>query len=333
MMRFRTAMIALGATLLWGCLPDAGTPAGTPSSPPQASGGRFVEKTYHNPAFGEDAVRRVTIWLPPGYDDTDEHYGVIYAHDGQNLFEPGRSFSGDEWEMDETLTRLIASGDVPPAIVVGIWHGDHRWADYVPQTVAEALPEPLRTSVLGPYAGRLYADGYLRFLVDTLKPDIDGAFRTKTGADDTVLIGASMGGLISLYALGEYPEVFGGAAMLSIHWPLGEPDHPDAHQAIQATRDWIDQSGLDPTVQRLWFDRGSEGLDAHYQPYADAIEAHFEAKGWTAAFQDYPGTDHNEEAWAARLHEPLVFLLSARAAEREAEREAERATDGAAETD
>ena len=30
-----------------------------------------------------------------------------------------------------------------------------------------------------------------------------------------------MGGMISAYAISEYPEIFGGAACLSTHWPLG----------------------------------------------------------------------------------------------------------------
>ena len=59
------------------------------------------------------------------------------------------------------------------------------------------------------------SDNYLKFLVDELKPFIDKTYPSLTGRADTFIMGSSMGGLISVYAVAEYPEVYGGAACLS----------------------------------------------------------------------------------------------------------------------
>ncbi len=292
-------------TLRWMCGLVAFALAGC-ATPPT---GRYEAVSSAPSQHGQAAERAVTVWLPPGYDQTDARYPVIYAHDGQNLFEPGNAFGGQEWMLDETLEQMIAAGEIPPVIVVALSNTARRWQDYAPQNVIERLPAPLRAQMLEERGAPLYGDAYVAYLVGEVKPQIDRDYRTRPAAEHTFLLGSSMGGLISLYALGQHPEVFGGAAMLSIHWPLADPNHPDALEAIAAMQSWLEQSGLDPDRQRLWFDRGTEGLDSHYAPYALAMEAYFDHRGWPAAFRTYEGTDHNEAAWAARLDEPLRHLL------------------------
>ena len=68
-------------------------------------------------------TRFLRVWLPPGYEDTENsarRYPVLYLNDGQNLFEPSTSFTGVEWQVDETTDRLIREEQVPPMIIVGI---------------------------------------------------------------------------------------------------------------------------------------------------------------------------------------------------------------------
>lgn len=67
-------------------------------------------------------------------------------------------------------------------------------------------------------AARLLADACLGFLAEQLKPAIDANYAARPGRDDTLLMGSSMGGLISIYALLAYPQVFGAAAALSTNW-------------------------------------------------------------------------------------------------------------------
>jgi predicted alpha/beta superfamily hydrolase len=145
-------------------------------------------------------ARRVWLYLPPDYASSSKRYPVIYMHDGQNVFDNATSFAG-EWGVDETLDSLKALGD-PGAIVVAVDHGgSRRFDEYYPWVNAK-------------YGGG-EGDEYVDFLANTLKPWIDQHYRTRPDRLNTAVIGSSMGGLISLYALIKYPEVFGRAGVFS----------------------------------------------------------------------------------------------------------------------
>lgn len=330
----RILISILASFLLIGCGGD--TPPDTSETPKEApvtEAGPEVRDT-ERPAgqlikLGEMASehvipREVQVWLPPGYEESGKAYPVLYMHDGQNLFERGFSYTGDEWEVDETMTRLIRGGTIRPAIIVATHNtGPTRWVEYAPQKVVELWPEERLAELqaelddlLGDRVGEasgLTGDAYLKFLVEELKPRIDEEYRTLTGREDTFVAGSSMGGLISLYALAEYPDVFGGAACISIHWPIGDPGHELAMSSVTAMQTYLAGSRLDPSRQKIWFDRGTETLDAHYGPYAHQMAGWFAARfpsaGEKVTFRTYPGTEHNEKAWAARLRDPLTFLL------------------------
>jgi len=144
--------------------------------------------------------RRVWIYLPPGYASGSTRYPVLYMHDGQNVFDNATSFVG-EWGVDETLDSLNALGD-KDVIVVGVDHGDaKRFDEY----------SPWKNARFGGGEG----DRYVDFLVKTLKPYIDSHYRTLTDRVNTGIAGSSMGGLISLYAILKYPDVFSRAGIFS----------------------------------------------------------------------------------------------------------------------
>ena len=163
-------------------------------------------------------------------------------------------------------------------------------------------------SVFGDYEIR--SDAYLKFLVEELKPFIDKRFATRKGRRHTFIAGSSMGGLISLYALCEYPKVFGGAACLSTHWPgiFSMEGNPFPEAMFQYMRQHLPA----PRKHRLYFDCGDQTLDALYPPLqqkADAVlrKRGFSARNWQTRF--FPGDDHSEKAWSRRLDQPLWFLL------------------------
>ena len=148
--------------------------------------------------------RRVWLYLPPDYGSSPERrYPVLYLQDGQNVFDEFTSFAG-EWGVDETLDGLHAQGrDYGGCIVVAVDNGHrHRLSEYSP------WPNP-RSGRGG--EGEQYVD----FLVNTLKPHIDGRFRTLPDATHTGIGGSSMGGLISLVAALRYPGVFGRVGVFS----------------------------------------------------------------------------------------------------------------------
>ena len=280
----------------------------TPS--PAAAAARLV----HLADFAARSVgpRNVDIWLPPGYDaHPEKRYPVLYMHDGQNLFEPGQAFGGAEWQVDETLGRLIRQGQVPPCIVVGIWNTALRFREYAPEKPFFNLPADVQDSIRAETGGDPLSDAYLRFVVSELKPFIDSAFRTRPQRADTYIMGSSMGGLISWYAMSEYPEVFGGAGCLSTHWPgslrRNDPRIPAAMQVYLRTH------LPDPATHKLYFDYGTATLDAAYEPYqlqADAVlreRGYVSGENWVT--RKFEGAEHSERSWAARLEVPLRFLM------------------------
>ena len=249
--------------------------------------------------------RHVDVWCPPGYSEEGAaRYPVIYMHDGQNLFDPASSGYGVDWGVDEAVTGLIQTHKIQGAIVVGVWNTASRYREYMPQKpLAAAQAQSLLAQFIQEKGGDPFSDAYLRVLVEELKPFIDANYRTLPDQPHTFVMGSSMGGLISLAAVEEYPDVFGGAGCLSNHWPIGQ----------DVVVEYLG-NGLPPAgVHKLYFDHGTEGLDAGYEPYQQRMDAFLQAAGYTSHKDwitlKFDGADHNEIAWRARVHIPLLFLL------------------------
>jgi len=248
--------------------------------------------------------RNITVWLPPDYmREPGQRYRVIYAHDGQNLFDPKTSYIGVDWGLHEALGRLQAEGLDCRTLVVGIWNTPKRYQEYDPRKVFEEYltrPEQIK------YAwkhGRPLGDSYLKFIVRELKPFIDKRFRTHFTKNATFLLGSSMGGIISAAALCEYPEVFGAAACLSTHWPTGKGKMAE----------YLNDRLPDPHNHRFYFDYGTETTDAQYEPFQHQVDEVMRRKGYIEGTnwvtQKFPGDDHSERAWRRRIDIPLRFLL------------------------
>lgn len=277
-----------------------------------------VEQISDFPSRYVDA-RNVSVWLPAGYDPDGPPYAVIYMQDGQNLFDANKAYGGHAWEIDTVLARLIGAERVRRTIVVGIWNTPKRLREYMPAKVFDRLPTATAAQVAALYSGEPLSDAYLKFMVRELKPAIDRRYRTSRKARDTIAMGSSMGGLISLYALSEYPGVFGAAGCLSSHWPLVLPKDDEEMtradiDAISGAFEGYVRARLPrPGAHRIWFDHGDQTLDRLYAPFQQRIDRVVAARGWVRG-RDYqskafPGAAHNEQSWHARLDQPLVFLL------------------------
>ena len=262
-------------------------------------------------------ARHVDIWLPDDFEQlkaAGQKFNVLYMHDGQMLFDAKTTWNKQAWHADQTISKLMKSGQLAPTLIVGIWNnGAYRHSEYFPEKFLRHMTtDASQTLISKALKDKPQADAYLRFLVEELKPTIDARYPTSRGPASTAIMGSSMGGLISIYAMNEYPEIFGGAAGLSTHWIGGY--QPNSHIPLAAyvyLRDHLAK----PQTHKIYQDHGTTELDALYAPYQDFINQIIRDNGYLEK-GDHPnfmtrvfeGTGHNEVAWAQRLEIPILFL-------------------------
>jgi enterochelin esterase-like enzyme len=302
----RHLVLSLSATVL-----SANVPAQpTLSALPQVDFGH-LERLPHFPAK-HVASRHVDIWLPPDLKPS-ERCAVIYMHDGQMLFDASTTWNRQAWNAHKAAQRLHSDRNIPRFMIVGVWNtGATRFAEYFPQGFLPFLPAGPAQAAIAERAlrGPPLADAYLRFLTQELKPMIDQRFPTRADRQSTFVLGSSMGGLISLYALCEYPEVFAGAAALSTHW-IGFFDRNDI--VPSAAIAYLQAKLPAPGRHRVYMDRGTTELDALYDQAQPRIDALLQERGWKLpdfTTRVFEGEGHNETAWAKRLDLPLRHLLN-----------------------
>jgi len=209
---------------------------------------------------------------------------------------------------------------LPAAYDPGIWNGGRsRHAEYFPQKPFESLSKTQQEIVYNAYRSNgqsiffgipIISDRYLNFLTQELKPFIDKTYSTKTDRNNTFIAGSSMGALISLYAICEYPAVFGGAACLSTHWPgLFTMENNPVPGAFFS---YLEQSLPSPKNHRLYFDHGTETLDSMYASLQKSVDQIMGKRGYKSqqwVSRSWPGQDHSERSWRSRFSVPATFLL------------------------
>ena len=261
--------------------------------------------------------RPVDIWLPENYSE-DKKYAVLYMHDGQMLFDAKTTWNKQEWKVDEWATQLMKEGKAKDFIVVAIHNiADLRWHDLYPQNSFEFMEENTINNLLEEAEKQnmnkpLKGNDYLYFLINDLKPYIDNTFSVYSDKPNTFVAGSSMGGLMSMYAISEYPDVFGGAACLSTHWVGAVPKPEENNPFPKAIFKYMDEYFPESGDQKVYFDYGNKTLDQHYPQYAPRVDQILKAKGYSNKDSRnlfFEGTNHSENAWNKRLDIPLTFLL------------------------
>lgn len=263
-------------------------------------------------------ARNIDVWLPDGYS-TSEKYAVLYMHDGQMLFDPETTWNKQAWQVDVIAGKLFDEKKIQKCIVVGIWNNDKkRHPEYFPQKVYATFSVDQKKFISDELIRRgkidsefnPISDQYLKFIVKELKPYIDKTYSTFSDQKHTFISGSSMGGLISLYAICEYPKVFGGAGCLSTHWTgiYQNNDNPIPDAIIAYLKVHLPN----PKSHKIYFDYGDKTLDSLYRPWQLKVDVVMKSKGFTTKnwmTKFYPGKNHSEEAWRERFHVPLAFLL------------------------
>jgi len=231
-----------------------------------------------------NTTRKISIYLPPNYQDSNESFPVIYMHDGQNIFDIKTSYAG-EWEVDETLNKLYYDTNFS-AIVVAVDHGEEqRTSEYIPYNF--------------PRLENTKGKDYARFLVETLKPYIDENFKTLKDKNNTAIIGSSLGGLISHYAALEYPSVFGKAGVFSPSFWVSEEAYDLAKQKSKQANN------------RMYFLMGGRESEKAV-PNMDRMINLMKDSGYSINNIYRKVVDegqHNEQLWRENFEEAICWLF------------------------
>ena len=269
------------------------------------------------------ANRTVDIWVPENYS-SDKKYSVIYMHDGGALFgkKTNKKEWGSKWKADEVATKLLNENKVKEFINVGIYNtGKTRWNEYFPSKSINYLDKNYKDSLFFENKNQhnhtnLIADNYLKFIVKELKPYIDITFSVYKNAKNTYIAGSSMGGLISMYAIFEYPKIFSRAACISTHWMGVAPNKDGVYdkRVPLSIFDYMKDHVPNPNNHRLWFDYGNAvgDLDSYYVDYAVHVDSIFNNKGYDSKnFKNilFNGEKHSGKSWNKRLDQIFEFLL------------------------
>ncbi len=288
--------------------------AGAGGAPARAQGAAPRDTTCRSTATGDlrrhtltshvfGNTRAIRVLLPDGYDDAanaGRRYPVLYLLDGQNLFDACLSeVSHREWQVDETVRRLVRERRIPPLIVVGIDHaGRDRAREFLPYDDPMGGPPPER-----PVAGRRWP----AFVATDVMPLVDSLYRTYRGFENTGMGGSSYGGIATLHALVAAPGLFGYALVESAPLWVG------MGQVVR------DTDPLATIARRVWVATGA--TEAGEMREANALlarlhrrlESNFRAAGYDSTAMRLwldPEGRHTEDSWARRLPEALVFLFA-----------------------
>lgn len=262
--------------------------------------------------------RTVDIWLPENYNSSKK-YSVLYMHDGQMLFDASTTWNKQEWMVDEVATKLMSEGKTVDFIVVAIWNiSQIRHTDLYPKKPFELLSKEEKEIVLKEAKKSQFAfdetkmnsDNYLKFIIKELKPYVDKEYSIYTDAQHTAIMGSSMGGLISMYAICEYPKVFGSAACLSTHW-VGFRDF-EKNPIPETFFSYMKKKLPNPKNHKIYFDYGTETLDESYIKYEYRVDEVLHSKGYTTENYKnlkFEGENHSEASWQKRIDIPFQFLF------------------------
>jgi hypothetical protein len=131
---------------------------------------------------------------------------------------------GERWDAARAAVHAAQKVGVPPPAVVGVWNGSSATHPY--RRAYEPAPEKVLSGHLAVNPqlaswfdiSQMEGDRYLDEVCDHILPNV----MSMIGGDVPVaMMGASMGGIATLCALGERPDVFGCGLAFSVHWPFG----------------------------------------------------------------------------------------------------------------
>lgn len=247
----------------------------------------MVEKwSVDYPAVNGWEKRNAYVYLPAMYkEEPERRFPVLYMFDGQNVFWDEDATYGKSWGLEKFLDehRLPI---IVAALQCNTGANNERLIEYSPYRFDDKK--------YGHFEGR--GRSTLDWFINEFKPFIDQNGRTLPDRAHTFIAGSSMGGLMSLYALFQYSEVFSRAAALS-------PSIWVAPEKLTA----LVRRAKDPADMVLYMDYGACEMSNHRgmrRAFAE-FGVQITARGVALTQRIVPGGTHSEASWERQL--PFMF--------------------------
>lgn len=242
---------------------------------------QLMDSAFYMPQLKRN--RRIWVYLPADYKKSaNKKYPVLYLQDGQNLFNEQTAAFG-EWGIDECLDSLQKQTG-KSCIVIGIDNGGEK-----------------RLTEYNPYDNEKYGKGegsqYLDFIVNTLKPFVDSKYRTLKDAPHTFIGGSSMGALISLYGLIQYPKTFGAAGIFSPSFSIAPQIYRDVEKTV-----W-------PDFLRFYFYAGGKESATMVSDVKKMYDLIAQKHNYDMEEKIYPPGQHNEQEWRKEFAGFYTWLM------------------------
>jgi len=239
------------------------------------------------PELSGEMERWAYIYLPDDWQTAGKRYPVLYMFDGHNVFFDEDATYGKSWGMGE---YMVKTGKQLIIVAVECNHGLHK-------RLEEYSPIELEF----PDAGKLPGRGkeYMDWMVGTLKPYIDETYPTLPDRTNTSLAGSSMGGLMALYGVCDYNDVFQKAACISPSFWVSKDKVVDIVTKAEIATD-----------SRIYIDYGSLELPNH-APSSEALVSVARmllTRRVNVTLKIVPGGIHNESSWEKQIPEFMDYL-------------------------
>lgn len=242
------------------------------------------------PELTGNEERGVYIYLPESYfDDPSSRYPVLYMFDGHNVFFDTDATYGKSWGMKEYMDKTQT-----PMIIAAVecnHSPDHgRLKEYSPYS----FYDPQFGSITGK------GDITMKWLSRTFKDMIDSRYRTLPDREHTFIAGSSMGGLMSLYAIEKYNNIYSRAAALS----------PSLWASPMRLKQLVQRTALVPDTI-VYMDYGEKELHNHPGMKRDfaSFTTSLIDQGVLVTSRIIPGGEHCEASWERQIPFFMAVLL------------------------
>lgn len=276
-------LVALGALVSCGITRDRTDPFYYAGPPDDGSGyvpdGK-VEEAWYPCSVKGPTERRMIVYLPPGYEQGDQHYPVVYTLHGARGHETAWIHRGKIFQVTDSVWR---EGGAGPFILVlpnvNQYQNDKDFENSRYKDALESLFEIDGTVEKG-------------FMNDVVGY-VDAHYRTIPDKAHRAICGLSVGALQSMYISADHPDAFGYVGLFSPFWkviPMPPGCNNDFYFGIK--RKWKKQFAPDPPKGYYVFTSDQDYFYLHIQN----LRRYFNRHGYPYTYIQTKGT-HDWYNW------------------------------------